>query len=64
MQAAVNPAVVLLLNPERGAGQNLSLMRLIDERPSDLETSFFGVRQMIWFLRNDGHLGNESASGG
>ena len=31
----------------------------IDERPSDLETPFFGVRQIIWHLRNDGHLLNE-----
>ena len=34
-------------------------MRQIDERPADLETPFFGVRQMTWHLRNDGHLVNE-----
>jgi len=37
--------------------QNLDLMRLIDEQ--FLETPFFGVRQMTWHLRNDGHLVNE-----
>ncbi|WP_233356017.1 IS3 family transposase [Henriciella aquimarina] len=36
---------------------NLGLMRLIDEQ--FLETPFFGVRQMTWHLRNDGHLVNE-----
>ncbi len=39
--------------------QNLDLTRRIDERPADLETPFFGVRQMTWHLRNDGHLVNE-----
>ncbi|WP_354689599.1 IS3 family transposase [Lentibacter algarum] len=37
--------------------QNLDLMRRIDEQ--FLETPFFGVRQMTWYLRNDGHLVNE-----
>ena len=37
--------------------QNLGLMRQIDEQ--FLETPFFGVRQMTWHLRNDGHLVNE-----
>lgn len=37
--------------------QNLGLMRRIDEQ--FLETPFFGVRQMTWHLRNDGHLVNE-----
>ncbi|WP_414835853.1 IS3 family transposase [Celeribacter halophilus] len=37
--------------------QNLDLMRRIDEQ--FLETPFFGVRQMTWHLRNDGHLVNE-----
>jgi len=32
-------------------------MRRIDEQ--FLETPFFGVRQMTWHLRNDGHLVNE-----
>src|SRR5690554_6326278 len=32
-------------------------MRQIDEQ--FLETPFFGVRQMTWHLRNDGHLVNE-----
>ena len=36
---------------------NLMLMRQIDEQ--FLETPFFGVRQMTWHLRNDGHLVNE-----
>ena len=36
---------------------NLDLMRLIDVQ--FLETPFFGVRQMTWHLRNDGHVVNE-----
>jgi len=36
---------------------NLALMRQIDEQ--FLETPFFGVRQMTWYLRNEGHLVNE-----
>jgi putative transposase len=43
--------------PKSETEQNLSLMRLIDEQ--FLETPFFGVRQMTWRLRNDGHLVNE-----
>ena len=38
------------------SAQNLALMRLIDEQ--FLETPFFGVRQMTWHLRNDGHQVN------
>lgn len=36
---------------------NLMLMRQIDEQV--LETPFFGVRQMTWHLRDEGHLVNE-----
>ena len=36
---------------------NLTLMRQIDEQ--FLETPLFGVRQMTWHLRNEGHLVNE-----
>ncbi len=36
---------------------NLMLMRLIDEQ--FLETPFYGVRQMKWHLRAQGHLVNE-----
>ena len=43
--------------PKGESAQNLALMRLIDEQ--FLETPFFGVRQMTWHLRNDGHLVNE-----
>ncbi len=35
---------------------DLALMRLIDQQ--FLETPFFGVRQMTWHLRNDGHQVN------
>jgi putative transposase len=35
---------------------NLDLMRLIDKQ--FLETPFYGVRQMTWHLRNEGHLVN------
>ena len=38
---------------------NLSLMLKIDRRPADLDTPFYGVRQMTWHLRNDGHRVNE-----
>lgn len=43
--------------PEGETEQNLGLMRQIDEQFP--ETPFFGVRQMTWRLRNDGHLVNE-----
>ncbi len=36
---------------------NLDLMRLIDKQ--FLETPFYGVRQMTWHLRNEGHVVNE-----
>ena len=36
-------------------GYNLHLMRLIDERPSDLETPWYGSRQMARHLRRQGH---------
>jgi putative transposase len=36
---------------------NLDLMCLIDKQ--FLETPFYGVRQMTWHLRNEGHLVNE-----
>ena len=43
--------------PKGETALNLMLMRWIDEQ--FLETPFFGVRQMTWHLRNDGHLVNE-----
>nr|WP_083194195.1 IS3 family transposase [Leisingera sp. JC1] len=43
--------------PKGETALNLALMRLIDEQ--FLETPFFGVRQMTWHLRNEGHLVNE-----
>ena len=43
--------------PTGETAMNLMLMRQIDEQ--FLETPFFGVRQMTWHLRNDGHLVNE-----
>ncbi|UWQ35365.1 IS3 family transposase (plasmid) [Leisingera sp. M527] len=42
--------------PKGETALNLALMRLIDEQ--FLETPFFGVRQMTWHLRNEGHLVN------
>ncbi len=36
---------------------NLALMRLIDEQ--FLDTPFYGVRQMTWHLRAQGHLVNQ-----
>jgi hypothetical protein len=38
---------------------NLSLMLKIDKRPADLDTPFYGVREMTWHLRNEGHPVNE-----
>jgi len=43
--------------PKGETGMNLTLMRQIDEQ--FLETPFFGVRQMTWHLKNEGHLVNE-----
>ncbi|MFC4215412.1 IS3 family transposase [Pseudophaeobacter arcticus] len=43
--------------PKGETAMNLMLMRQIDEQ--FLETLFFGVRQMTWHLRNEGHLVNE-----
>ena len=43
--------------PKGETALNLALMRQIDEQ--FLETPFFGVRQMTWHLRNEGHLVNE-----
>ena len=43
--------------PQGETEQNLALMRLIDVQ--FLDTPFFGVRQMTWHLRNDGHAVNE-----
>ncbi|MFV1968656.1 MAG: IS3 family transposase [Pirellulaceae bacterium] len=43
--------------PKGETALNLGLMRHIDEQ--FLETPFFGVRQMTWHLRNEGHLVNE-----
>jgi putative transposase len=36
---------------------NLTLMRQLDEQ--FLETPFFGVRQMTWYLKKEGHPVNE-----
>lgn len=43
--------------PKGETETNLALMRRIDVQ--FLETPFFGVRQMTWHLRNEGHLVNE-----
>ena len=43
--------------PKGESELNLDLMRLIDKQ--FLETPFYGVRQMTWHLRNEGHLVNE-----
>ena len=39
--------------PKGETALNLALMRQIDEQ--FLETPFFGVRQLTWHLRNEGH---------
>ncbi len=43
--------------PKGESEMNLDLMRMIDKQ--FLETPFYGVRQMTWHLRNDGHVVNE-----
>jgi putative transposase len=43
--------------PKGETAFNLALMRLIDEQ--FLETPFYGVRQMTWHLRAEGHLVNK-----
>ena len=43
--------------PKGETALNLMLMRQIDEQ--FLETPFFGIRQMTWHLRNEGHSVNE-----
>ncbi len=43
--------------PTGESDMNLALMRQIDEQ--FLKTPFFGVRQMTWHLRNEGHRVNE-----
>ena len=43
--------------PKGESAMNLALMRRIDEQ--FLETPFFGVRQMTWHLKNEGHVVNE-----
>ena len=42
--------------PQGETAENLSLMRLIDRQ--FLETPFYGVQQMTWHLRNEGHAVN------
>jgi len=43
--------------PNGETEMNLDLMRLIDKQ--FLETPIYGVLQMTWHLRNEGHLVNE-----
>ena len=43
--------------PQGETVQNLSLMRPIGVQ--FLDTPFFGVRQLVWHLRNDGHWVSE-----
>ncbi len=44
-------------SPQGETDLNLALMRRIDEQ--FLETPFYGVRQMTWHLRNEGHPVNQ-----
>ncbi|MBO9423047.1 IS3 family transposase [Labrenzia sp. R4_2] len=43
--------------PQGETGMNPALMLLIDRQ--FLETPFYGVRQMTWHLRNEGHAVNQ-----
>ena len=47
--------------PKGETAMNLMLMRQIDEQ--FLETPFFGVRQMTWHLRNEGHWNPRTNTG-
>lgn len=47
--------------PRGESEMNLGLMRLINEQ--FLETPLFGVRQMTWHLKNEGHPVNKKRSG-
>lgn len=51
------PRSSVYYQPKGEMALNLALMRQIDEQ--FLETPVFGVRQMTWHLRNEGHLVNE-----
>ena len=42
--------------PAGESAENLALMALIDRQ--FMETPFYGVRQMTWHLRNEGHAVN------
>jgi len=42
--------------PAGESAENLGLMALIDRQ--FMETPFYGVRQMTWHLRNEGHAVN------
>jgi putative transposase len=43
--------------PQGETAMNLDLMLLIDKQ--FLDTPFYGVRQMMWHLQNEGHAVNE-----
>ena len=43
--------------PQGETEMNLDLMLLIDKQLPD--TPFYGVRQMTWYLQNDGHGVNQ-----
>jgi putative transposase len=57
VRAAVDPGSSFYYIPQGEAEQNLALMREIDVQ--FLETPFFGIRQMMWHLRNEDHAVNE-----
>ncbi len=61
MRFAVDLAVFIFYEAKRESETHLNLMRRIDTQ--FLETPFYGVRQMTWHLRIDGHLVNENGSG-
>ena len=50
-------AFFVLYTPKGETKIKFALVRRIDEQ--FLETSFLGVRQMTWRLRNGGHMVNE-----
>ena len=56
MSAAVDPAIHVLPPPGGETAENVAPMRIIDRQ--FMETPFYGVRQMTWHLRNEGHALN------
>lgn len=51
-----DPRSTFYHRPAGETAENLALMQIIDRQ--FIETPFYGVRQMTWHLRNEGHALN------